>query len=247
MMSHMLMSSGKSLYTLKLLFAINVAVFLAISLLSFFAGEAMQQAYARLALEFGGLSSAILIYTGQLWRIITTIFVHADPIHLLANMWTMYFIGDAVLTYYGGRKLFVTYVLAGIGGSLLSLILLPPLMPTIGASGAVFGLTGLLLGGMWRQQRYGMELPFRVQDILPLLMIGLLYGFTPGSNINNAAHIGGLAVGVALGYTWNHYAGAKVGTWERRIVNALFFACILLVALSLIAGVVALSGLIGVG
>lgn len=241
------MSNGKSLYTLRLLIGVNLIVFIMIAALSLFAGETVQQVYARLALEFGSLSSAILAYTGEGWRMITTLFVHADPIHLLANMWSLYFLGDMVLTYYGGRKLFVAYVLAGLGGSLLSLLLLPPLTPTVGASGAVFGLAGLLVGGTLRRQRYGMELPFSLQDIFPLIIMSLVYGFTAGSNINNAAHFGGLITGVLLGLSWNHYAAMKIGTSERLVTNALFILCGLAAFVSLLAATVALWGLVGVG
>jgi membrane associated rhomboid family serine protease len=166
---------------------------------------------------------------------------------LLANMWSLYFLGDTVLTYYGGRKLLIAYVLTGLGGSLLSLVLLPPLTPTIGASGAVFGLAGLLVGGMLRRQRYGMEFPFGLQDVFPLIMMSLVYGFTAGSNINNAAHFGGLIAGILLGLGWNHYAAVKIGALEKFVTNALFILCGLVTIVALGAATVALWGLVGVG
>ncbi len=132
-------------------------------------------------------------------RFIWSMFMHSDLQHLFNNMILLLFMGSMLEKIVGHLPYTVLYFLSGIGGGVLSLwtkYLADNWTVSIGASGAIFGLDGLLLAVV-------ILLRDRVQDITPLrvgVMIGLsLYSGFTGDNIDNAAHVGGLLVGLVTG------------------------------------------------
>ena len=137
----------------------------------------------------------------QYGRMLWSMFLHADIQHLFSNMVILFFMGSMIEKEIGHTSYAVIYMASGLGGSLLSLagkMARNDLTASIGASGAIFGLDGLLLAMVLFSRR-------RVENITPtrvVLMIVLsLYSGLTGGNVDNLAHIGGLVVGFVLGMT----------------------------------------------
>ena len=141
---------------------------------------------------YAGIYSSPLQF--EPWRMVTTMFVHSTSfiMHILLNMYTLWIFGQVLERLLGGWRFVTLYLLAGIGGSVGVLWLQAPLVPVVGASGAIFGLLGAFLviqrslGGQTRQ-------------LMVLLLINLVIGFIPGFSISWQAHLGGLLTGAAIG------------------------------------------------
>ena len=143
-----------------------------------------------------GAKYGFLIEAGELWRFITPIFLPGGLIHLAFNTWVLFDLGPAVESLYGSRKFVVLYILSGIASFVASFLLRPNSI-SIGASGAIFGLIGAMIAYGYRHRRSTGD---TVKNMfVRWAMYGLLFGFVvPG--VDNAAHIGGLAAGVAFGW-----------------------------------------------
>lgn len=143
------------------------------------------------------------VATGEYWRLVTAALLHAPffvmPFHLIFNMYALYIAGALVEQLYGWRVMGPMYVLTAVSASTASFVLGGDI-PSVGASGAVFGLFGVLLAV---SRTHNPILDRRGQAILGqiggLIAINLFIGFVvPG--IDNLAHLGGLAAGLWLGF-----------------------------------------------
>lgn len=149
--------------------------------------------------EAGALNVEGVLINKQYGRFLWSMFLHAGIEHLFNNMVMLYFMGTMIEKEIGHLPYGVIYFLSGLGGGLLSLymkLMLGNPAGSVGASGAIFGLDGLLLAMVLFYRRpMPMVTPLRV-----CLMIALsLYAGLTSGNIDNAAHIGGLLVGLILG------------------------------------------------
>jgi rhomboid protease GluP len=182
------------------------------------------------------------IAQGQVWRLFTPIFIHAGLSHLFINMYSLYAIGPSVERFFGRPRTLAIYLLAGIAGVLLSLAMSPN--PSVGASGAIFGLLGALgvllyrnrpvFGGMGRRQ---------LQQIVLVALFNLALGLSPG--IDNWGHLGGLVYGSGLAWFAGPLLEVVAPETDRpRVVDhrpweearpALLLGAALLIALSLAA------------
>lgn len=142
-----------------------------------------------------------LVLAGEYFRLLTSIFLHGGIIHIFFNMYALFSIGNFIETYFGRSKYFITFILTGIVGSLTSFLFTRGF--SVGASGAVFGLLGLLLAQKLKRKVYYAELPIDTRSIIMIVGINLVLGFTI-PNVDNAAHIGGLISGILLGLIFNH-------------------------------------------
>lgn len=146
-------------------------------------------------LEWGANYAPNTLGLGEHWRLATSMFLHGGGFHLAMNMFVLYQIGPFVERVYGNVAFLVVYMLAGITGSLASAFFGGEL-PSVGASGAVFGMFGALLAYLlvqWRTVPRAVLMSLRssaVSFIVLNVMIGLMIPF-----IDNAAHLGGLAGG----------------------------------------------------
>lgn len=131
----------------------------------------------------------------QLYRLGTSVFLHAGLIHLLCNMYSLYIIGPQLESFFGKVKYSIIFIGSGIIGNLLSMSFLQDNVVSIGASGAIFGLLGALLyfGYHYRVYLSGVI----KSQIIPLILLNLTLGFII-AGINNLAHIGGLVGGILL-------------------------------------------------
>jgi membrane associated rhomboid family serine protease len=144
-----------------------------------------------------------LLREGEVWRLLTVTLVHGNVIHLALNMYALYIVGPIVEALYG-RFMFVGfYLLAAAAGSVASYLFVEN--PSVGASGAVFGLFGLLLLSTFvHRPALGRGAQALTMQIGFLIVINLAYGFGIGGflggQIDNAAHVGGLLAGAWLGF-----------------------------------------------
>lgn len=133
----------------------------------------------------------ILVVAGQYYRLITSMFLHGSMMHLLFNMYALYIIGIQIENFFGKGKYLFTYLYSGVIACLMSMIFTHSW--SVGASGAIFGLLGALL---YFGYHYRMYLGTVIKSqIIPVIIINLIIGFM-STNIDNAAHIGGLIGGV---------------------------------------------------
>lgn len=150
-------------------------------------------------LELGDLSVSGVLVRREYGRFLWSMFLHGDIQHICNNMIMLYFMGTMIEKEIGHFPYGAIYFLSGIGGGFLSLymkVMLGNPRGSIGASGAIFGLDGLLLAMVLFYRR---PMPM-VTPVRASLMIGLsLYSGLNSGNIDNAAHFGGLLVGLLTG------------------------------------------------
>lgn len=139
-----------------------------------------------------------LIAQGQVWRLFTATFLHADILHLLFNLYALVALGKHVEAYFGHGRFLVIYVIAGLWGSLASYATSPEI--SVGASGAIFGLAGATVIYFWRyHENFGNVGRSILNNILAVIAFNLVFGFT-NPQIDNAGHIGGLIGGAAVAW-----------------------------------------------
>lgn len=211
-------------------------------------------------INFGAKTDFLLWYRGEWFRLVTPIFIHIGLLHLASNSYALVVIGPLVERLYGSARFALIYLLSGVGGVLGSFagffvpLLLAvngisfgngpvgrfgryflergnPMTPGAGASGAIFGLLGLLFVTGFK---YRHELPpaFRRTlgaGILPVIAINLFIGLTVPF-IDNAAHLGGLIVGALLALVVPYLAPGRERASRAEVV--LLLLCLLTVAWS---------------
>lgn len=134
-----------------------------------------------------------VVATHQYWRWITACFLHGGLLHIGFNMWALYDIGPMVESFYGGAKFFTFYMLAGIGGYILSGFFGNY---SLGASGAIVGLLGIMLAYGIRRSHTAAGRQLRAVAGRWAVYI-LIFSFLPGVDIY--AHVGGFITGFILG------------------------------------------------
>lgn len=139
-----------------------------------------------------------LIVEGQVWRLLSSIFLHIGLVHLLFNSYALFRLGTDVERVFGSGRFLALYLLSGVGGSLLSFAFNSHL--SAGASGAIFGLVGALGSHLFRhREAFGRLGRRQLWDIVGVAAYNLVFGFImPG--IDNLGHLGGLVSGVVLGW-----------------------------------------------
>lgn len=136
----------------------------------------------------------------QPWRLLTATFLHGGILHLAFNMWALWDTGRLAERFYGNGQLLLIYLVAGLSGSMASLFFAARTGVSVGASGAIFGVVGCLLAALFTKAH---KLPTVLvqsmrSSMLTFVGFSLFMGFTAGF-IDNAAHLGGLAGGFAMG------------------------------------------------
>ena len=157
----------------------------------------------------------------QWWRFIAPMFIHVNLIHLLVNMYSLLIVGPFVEKLYGGARFIVFWVFTGIAGVVASYLTVRPNLaqgafgrfifknvdwPSAGASGALFGLVGVLFvfGIKFRRELpEGFKRAFGT-GMLPIILINLFIGFLGRRFIDNAAHLGGLVAGAVIALAVNY-------------------------------------------
>ncbi len=193
-------------------------------------------------LNFGGQFGP-LINNGEYYRFVTALFVHAGWLHLLFNMYALYYFGRLVENVYGSSKFIVVYLLTGLAGNLLSQFFYYS-VPSVGASGAIFGLIGLLLGATYFRHEFPDQVKRQMYFLLiPVVLFNVVYGFIPGTDINNAAHLGGFGSGLVLGiflspmYRWSKLSNL----WKAGAIASVFLITLSFVGLAFNNSIVTLN------
>jgi rhomboid protease GluP len=179
------------------LLAANIGVFLLMAVVSGGSDDPST------LIAFGAKTNRLL-ESGEWFRLITPIFIHAGLLHLLLNSYALWVVGTQVEKLYGSARFLLIYLLSGVGGvagSYFGQIFLQKSFdaPSVGASGAIFGLFGVLAVFGFR---YRSEMPPAIRramtaGVLPVIAVNLFIGFSIPF-IDNSAHIGGLLTGAAL-------------------------------------------------
>lgn len=151
----------------------------------------------------GPLTEAGAVYgpevaAGEWWRLGTAAFLHLGLLHILFNMYALWLFGPIMEQMYGHVEFAVIYLLCALGGNVLT-VLAAPDVPAVGASGAIFGLFGLaFVVSRRRHLLLGPEARAMLSRVGTLLVLNLFITFTFPS-ISWTGHVGGLAVGAAIG------------------------------------------------
>lgn len=138
-----------------------------------------------------------LVEQGEYWRLFTAMFLHGDILHLLFNMYALWALGGTLEKILSKPKFLSLYILSGLGGSVLSTLMLDNTV-SIGASGAIFGLVGALIGYVIKYRN--MFRQGALTNLLFIVLINLAWGLQPGSGIDNFAHLGGVITGFLLSF-----------------------------------------------
>jgi membrane associated rhomboid family serine protease len=178
----------------QIIFGINAAVFLGMALSS----STVMDFPVRELIVWGANVGALTL-SGEWWRLLTNVFVHGGLIHIAFNMWCLWNLGQLCESLYGRWTYAAVYLTCGVGASLASAAW-HPYVPSVGASGAIFGLAGALIAafklGEFSVPRSALSGTLR--SLGAFVVYNLIFGFAlPG--IDNTAHIGGLVTGLILG------------------------------------------------
>jgi membrane associated rhomboid family serine protease len=143
-----------------------------------------------------GLTPALL--PQQPWTIVTSMFVHGGFAHIFFNMISLYFLGSFFLRAAGERTFLAVYFLGGLAGNVLYVLLAPPNVTGIGASGAIFAVGGALAVLVPRVPVYIFFIPIGM-PLWVAILIFLLLSFV-SSGIAWQAHLGGVLAGAVAGF-----------------------------------------------
>ncbi|MBU2862617.1 rhomboid family intramembrane serine protease [Reinekea forsetii] len=171
---------------------LNCAIFLALVVVS----RSLDAFHPITLLKFGANYSK-LVEAGQVWRLVSSIFLHLGLMHLLFNSVSLVILGRFIEPLVGSGLFIAIYLLTGIAGSTASYFFNQGVL-SAGASGAIFGLFGVFIAVLLGKLIQPELSKVWGKNIAMILGINLLMGlFLP---VDNAAHIGGLVSGIALGY-----------------------------------------------
>jgi len=148
--------------------------------------------------ELFGVKFGSLIRTGQLWRLVTPLFLHASLLHIGFNMYALWVFGRGIESRFGRLRFLALYFLAGFAGNVLSFVLTPD--PSLGASTAVFGL--LAAEGVFLYQNREIlhgQARRAIVNLVYMAGINLLIGFSV-HGVDNWGHIGGMLGGLLFAW-----------------------------------------------
>ena len=151
--------------------------------------------------RLGALEFFAVRFEGEYWRLLTSLFLHYGPLHLLFNLYALFIIGPGLEQAIGSIRFGICYLVAGLGSGLgvffLRLFGLNSAEQLVGASGCVLGLVGVWAGLLLRHRHAPMA-GRRLKNILVIVAVQIAFDLsTP--QISMAAHLSGLVTGVALG------------------------------------------------
>ena len=163
-----------------------------------------------------------IVEDSQWYRLITGTFLHGGFFHYLFNMYALYVIGSQMEGFIGKAKYLLVYLFSALVGSLFSIIF--NTIPSVGASGAIFGLLGSLL---YFGYHYRVYLGTVIKSqIIPIIVINFMIGLMSNGDIDNFAHLGGLIGGalmtMALGVKYKSSNFERINGWIVSILLVIF-------------------------
>ncbi len=189
----------------QVLFGLNVAVYLAMALASGsvvdFAGLDLRPWGANIGLYtlYGRTTIGPYTLHGQWWRLFTYMFVHGGILHIGFNMWCLWDLGALCESLYGPWTYVAVYLISGVGAGVAS-IAWNPFVASVGASGAIFGLAGALIASFYLGEFNLPSIAIKgtLRSLLVFAGFNIFFG-TVMSGVDNAAHFGGLGIGLVFG------------------------------------------------
>jgi rhomboid protease GluP len=171
-------------------------------------------------MRMGANEPALTLGQHQYWRVLASAFLHGGPLHIAMNMVALFSLGSLVERLAGPWRMAALYLAAAVAAGFASALLNPVTQPSLGASGAILGLAGVLLAPRWRRDpRFPLGLALRLHQWLARSMV-FLFGLGLALalldlpvQIDNAAHFGGLLCGFAIGYLWPSFL-VRSGPWK---------------------------------
>jgi membrane associated rhomboid family serine protease len=161
-------------------------------------------------LRFGALGG--MLGAAEPWRYLSAVFVHAGLLHVGMNMWVFVSLGRDLERGMGSARFVLLFLLTGALGFVASAYWYAPFQPlTMGASGGVFGEIGAVVGILWARRDPEWKRAF-VRNLIYALLLSVALG-----NVNTAAHLGGFAAGIALGFLFGREPPRWKLEWPMRI------------------------------
>jgi membrane associated rhomboid family serine protease len=189
------------------LIAINVAVFLA-------------QLASAGSVTIAGRMDRVGVANGELWRLLTGEFLHGSPLHLAFNMIALYLFGPAAERALGSARFIAAYLTMAVAASTFVYVLNGP--PTVGASGAIFGLFGLVF----------VLLVKAGQDVRSLIVLLVINGLISlNGHISWQAHLGGFLTGILLGAVFGYAPRASRTLWQGLAFAGIWVAILVAVVM----------------
>lgn len=177
-----------------------------------------------------GAKNTSLILEGQVWRLLTAVFLHGNLMHIFFNMMALLSLGPVVEELYGWERFLFLYIFSGIVGYIGSCWYYPNVL-SIGASGSIMGIAGVLLATSVRDWKlYG---PVMGRSLVRWLFYVFVLGFILRDHVDNAAHVGGIVAGF-LGAL--PFSTATVRTaFKRSFESVLGWGTLFLIGASFVA------------
>lgn len=202
-----------SLWALYAVVALNVGVWLA-NLASGL--DALQPATADL-FRWGASSASAVVRDGEWWRLLTATVLHGGLLHLALNMYALWVAGTQVCRWFGNGQFLLIYWGSALAGSALSLHFSAQQAVSVGASGAVFGVLGAVLAGVYQHRaRVPRSVVAQLLTSQGLFVaLSLAQGFTR-EGIDNAAHVGGLLAGAVMAWLLVEVVDDQASAAHRR-------------------------------
>ncbi len=174
---------------------------------------------SRTLIDLGAVYAPAIGMQGEWWRLVTGMFLHGGPTHILLNMISLYIVGRIAEGLMDRWSYLALYFAAGIVGGAVSVTMHPDGL-SVGASGAIFGVFGMIAGyAVAFRHQMGAKFGVLMREFGGVLVLNLVLGFSiPG--IDMSAHIGGLVVGV-------------IGGWLMRYGRATMIWSVVSIALAL--------------
>lgn len=195
--------------------------------------QAFSAPHSATVIEWFGLVPRDVLFRLRLWQPLTYLFLHGGFTHIFFNMFALWMFGSALERDWGGRRFLRYYLLTGVGAGLFSVLAttlgthlgwVPPQalqIPTIGASGAIYGIL-VAFGLLYPHQPIYIWFLFPIPARIFVLIFGVLTFISalsaPGSGVSHVAHLGGMLLGLAyLRGGWVYYrARNQYADWRRK-------------------------------
>lgn len=178
------------------LLILNGLIFLVVWLIALQRGDLGLFAHipTDLHLRLGAKHGFAILFGHEYWRLVMPIFLHADLWHLLFNSFVLYQIAPQVEELFGSARFLFLYLATGVAGFIVSTYWYPLPMVSVGSSGALFGLVGVLISYLGHHSFAPEYRSAFIRWAILMLALGIFFPF------DNAAHLGGLVSGLALGH-----------------------------------------------
>lgn len=188
-----LLIPGKLFKTTPIILYANVFVFLAMV----FSGLGFFQ-FDSISLYKWGANFAPSVADGEVWRLFTSMFLHGGFLHILFNAYGLLMVGFLLEPVIGAKRFAICYVICGLAGSFASGVLNDNIV-SVGASGAIFGMFGVLLALSFTKVFLKEQRKSMMWSTIVFIVMNIVNG-AKNPAIDNACHIGGLLTGFALGF-----------------------------------------------